>query len=73
MIKRRAALIGTLPGLRAESWSQDARRLVQLGPTRSKKRRASTEQPRTNRGFQDRYWFPVHAVLTCTVGGLPPE
>jgi hypothetical protein len=49
MIKSRTPLIGILPCLRAESWSQDARRPVQPGLMRSKERRASADQSRTNR------------------------
>ena len=48
MIKNRAARISTLPCLRAESWSLDARRPVRLGLVRSKERRASADQSRTN-------------------------
>jgi hypothetical protein len=54
MINSRVALISTLSCLRAESWPRDARRPVRLGLVRSKERRASADQSRTNHGFQDR-------------------
>jgi len=50
MVKSCAALIGTLPSLRAESWSQDARPPARLGLMRSKERRALVDQSRTNCG-----------------------
>jgi hypothetical protein len=57
MINSRVALIRTLPFLRAESWSREGRRPVRLSLVRSKERRASADQSRTKRGFQDRYWL----------------
>jgi hypothetical protein len=46
-----AALINTLPCLRAESWSREPRRPVRLGLVRSKERRASVDQSRTKPGL----------------------
>ena len=54
-IKSRTLRTSRLPCLRAGSWLRDARRLVWLGLVRSKERRASADQSRTNRALRAAY------------------
>src|SRR5262249_50615668 len=69
MVKSRAALITTSPGLGAESWSRDARRPVRLGLVRSRERRACADQLRTNRAGSSHVTCRLQAGVAVQVGG----